>query len=102
MLNDMLVPNFNDHIHLITEAIYGDLSKKYQDDKYFIDIAIFSPTLDDVHGVNKILIGKLPSEDKIYLSSGSIRKHTDNFEMLAELHTTEILNSIKGFGLPDQ
>ena len=54
MPNDILVLNFNDPIHSITKAIYGDLLEKYQNDKYFRDRAIITTTLDDVHRVNEI------------------------------------------------
>ena len=106
MPNDILVPNFNDPIHSITKAIYGDLLEKYQNDKYFRDRAIITTTLDDVHRVNEIfirqmLIRQLPVDEMIYLSSNSICKHDENGKMLTELYTSEILNFIKGSGLPN-
>ena len=104
--NDILVFNFNDPIHLITKAIYGDLLEKYQNDKYFRDRAIITPTLDDVHRVNEMLIRQmlirqLPGDEMIYLISNSICKHDENAKMLTELYTSEILNFIKGSRLPN-
>ena len=101
MPNDILVLNFNDPIHSITKAIYGDLLEKYQNDKYFRDRAIITTTLDDDHRVNEMLIRQLPVDEMIYLSSNSICKHDENAKMLTELYTSEILNFIKGSGLPN-
>jgi len=98
---DILVPKANDHVMAIADAIYGQLLEKHGDENYFRDRAILAPTLDDVQGVNEFLIDRLPGEEKIYLSSDSICKHDDNAEMLAQLYPTEVLNSIKGSGLPN-
>ena len=97
----MLVNNSGQPIQSIASSIYGDMFEKYNDQGYFRDRAILAPTLDDVHEVNEMLLDQLLGDEKLYLSSDSISKFEDNCDMLSEIYTTEILNSIKGSGLPN-
>ena len=99
--SDMLVRNLGLPIQSIASTIYGDLFEKHNDEGYFRDRSILSPTLDDVHEVNEMLLDQFPGDEKLYLSSDSICKFEENCDLLSELYTTEILNSIKGSGLPN-
>lgn len=96
MTPDILVHNSNDPIKSIADAIYGDVIEKYNEHEYSRDRAILTPTLDDVNKVNEMMIGQTPGEEKVYLSSYTISKNEENYDLLAELYTPEILNSIKG------
>ncbi|KAF7839586.1 ATP-dependent DNA helicase PIF1-like [Senna tora] len=88
-----------DPIQAIVESTYPKLVDYFKNYVYFRERAILSPTLDDVAQVNKFMLGLLQGEERTYLSSDAICNH-DPQDQLAEVYTTEFLNTICGSGLP--
>ncbi|KAF7812812.1 ATP-dependent DNA helicase PIF1 [Senna tora] len=74
----------------------GDLENKSISD--FVDW-ILKIGDDDVAQVNDYMLGLLPGEERIFLSSDSISNQDPN-PKLAYVYTTEFLNTISGSGLP--
>ncbi|KAF7826980.1 ATP-dependent DNA helicase PIF1-like [Senna tora] len=68
---------------------------------YFRGRAILSPTIDDVAKVNDFMLSLFPGEERTYLSLDTMCNQQPTSE-IAEVYTTEFLNTISGSGLPYQ
>ncbi|KAF7812124.1 ATP-dependent DNA helicase PIF1-like [Senna tora] len=99
MDHDIIISNVSDPISSIVENTYPQFLENCDDYAYFSDRAIVSPTLDDVAQVNDYMLGLLPGEERIFLSFDSISNQDPN-PKLANVYTTEFLNTISGSGLP--
>ncbi|KAF7814906.1 ATP-dependent DNA helicase PIF1-like [Senna tora] len=97
--DDILIDDAEDLIQAIVESTYPKLVDNFKNYVYFRERAILSPTLDDVAQVNEFMLGLLPGEERTYLSSDAICNQ-DPQDQLAEVYTTEFLNTICGSGLP--
>ncbi|KAF7821240.1 ATP-dependent DNA helicase PIF1-like [Senna tora] len=97
--DDILINDVEDPIQGIVESTYPKLLDNFKNHVYFRERAILSPTLDDVAQVNEFMLGLLPGEERTYLSSDAICNQ-DPQDELAEVYTTEFLNTICGSGLP--
>ncbi|KAF7814861.1 uncharacterized protein G2W53_028830 [Senna tora] len=97
--DDILINDAKDPIQAIVESTYPKLVDNFKNHVYFRERAILSPTLDDVAQVNEFMLGLLPGEEQTYLSSDAICNQ-DPQDQLAEVYTTEFLNTICGSGLP--
>ncbi|KAF7814741.1 ATP-dependent DNA helicase PIF1-like [Senna tora] len=99
MDDDIIISNVYDPISSIVENTCPQFLENCHDYVYFSDRAILSPTLDDVAQVNDYMLGLLHGEECIFLSSDSI-SNQDHNPKLANVYTTEFLNTISGSGLP--
>ncbi|KAF7812511.1 helicase-like protein [Senna tora] len=97
--DDILIDDAEDPIQAIVESTYPKLVDNFKNYVYFRERAILSPTLDDVAQVDEFMLGLLPGEERTYLSSDAICNQ-DPQDQLAEVYTTEFLNTICGSGLP--
>ncbi|KAF7844330.1 uncharacterized protein G2W53_001235 [Senna tora] len=97
--HEITIDDAEDPIQAIVESTYPKLLDNYKNYVYFSERAILSPTLDDVAQVNEFMLGLLPGEERTYLSSDTICNQ-DPQDQLAEVYTTEFLNTICGSGLP--
>ncbi|KAF7807461.1 ATP-dependent DNA helicase PIF1-like [Senna tora] len=97
--DDILIDDAEDLIKTIVESTYPKLVDSFKNHVYFRERAILSPTLDDVAQVNEFMLGLLPGEERTYLSSDAICNQ-DPEDELAEVYTTEFLNTICGSCLP--
>ncbi|XP_031101909.1 uncharacterized protein LOC116005811 [Ipomoea triloba] len=63
--------------------------------------AILAPTLDVVDHVNEYMNNMNQTSSKTYLSCDSVCKANTNANILAEVHTTEFLNSLRCSAVPN-
>ncbi|KAF7808074.1 ATP-dependent DNA helicase PIF1-like [Senna tora] len=96
---DILIVNVDDPIRSIVDNTYSNFLDNFHRHDYFRDRAILSPTLDDVAKVNDFILSLLPGEERTYLSSDTMCNQKPTSE-IAEVYTTEFLNTISGSGLP--
>ncbi|KAF7808150.1 ATP-dependent DNA helicase PIF1 [Senna tora] len=99
--DDILIGNVDDPIRSIVDNTYSNFLDNFHMHDYFRDRAILSPTLDDVAKVNDFMLSLLPGEEHTYLSSDTMCNQQPTSE-IAEVYTTEFLNTILGSGLPYQ
>ncbi|KAF7822130.1 ATP-dependent DNA helicase PIF1-like [Senna tora] len=97
--NDLLLNNVADPINSIVESTYPSFVDNYHSHDYIRDRAILAPTLNDVASINEYMLSLLPGEETTYLSSDSISNQEAD-SALADVYTTEFLNTISGSGLP--
>ncbi|KAF7814845.1 ATP-dependent DNA helicase PIF1-like [Senna tora] len=97
--DDILINNVVDPIQSIVDNTYPQFINNHHNHEFFRDRAILSPKLDEVAHVNDYMLGLLPGEERIYLSSDNICNQELNSK-LAKVYTTEFLNTISGSGLP--
>ncbi|KAF7832345.1 ATP-dependent DNA helicase PIF1-like [Senna tora] len=91
--------NENVKLAICAVDVVAALVLALKDDGTSMNWAILSPTLDDVAQVNEFMLGLLPGEERKYLSSDAICNQ-DPQDELAEVYTTEFLNTICGSSLP--
>ncbi|KAF7826711.1 ATP-dependent DNA helicase PIF1-like [Senna tora] len=96
---DILIDDAENPIQAIVESTYLKLLDNFKNHVYFRERAILSPKLDDVAQVNEFMLGLLSGEERTYLSSDTICNQ-DPQDELAEVYTTEFLNTICDSGLP--
>ncbi|XP_038720029.1 uncharacterized protein LOC120012664 [Tripterygium wilfordii] len=97
----LLLESLDNHIHCISDAIYGDLQIKYSDIQYLKERAIVTPTNDTVDAINEHLLLRVPTKEIVYYSFDSICRSSGAIHDDDLLYPTEFLNSIKFNGLPD-
>ncbi|KEH28033.1 PIF1-like helicase [Medicago truncatula] len=68
---------------------------------FFQERGILAPTLDSVEHVNEYMMSLIPGEEKEYLNSDSVCRSGENSDVQNERFTTEFLNGIKSFGIPN-
>jgi ATP-dependent DNA helicase PIF1 len=98
---DLLVKTSGDFLADIVGATYPDLLQNMQDFSFFQDRAIVAPTLELVERVNDFVMTLIPGEEKEYLSCDTICKCDEDVGIDQRWITTEFLNDIKCFGMPN-
>ncbi|AES58978.2 PIF1-like helicase [Medicago truncatula] len=81
--------------------VYPDLNDNLGDPLFFQERGILAPTLDSVEHVNEYMMSLIPGEEKEYLSSDSLCRSGENSDVQREWFTTEFLNGIKSYGIPN-
>ncbi|KEH44027.1 PIF1-like helicase [Medicago truncatula] len=84
----------------ITNFVYPDLNDNLGDPLFFQERGILAPTLDSVEHVNEYMMSLIPGEEKEYLSSDSVCRSGENFDVQSEYFTIEFLNGIKSSEIP--
>ncbi|KAL6577120.1 hypothetical protein OROMI_011396 [Orobanche minor] len=99
---DMLIHNFTDPVKAIVSSTYPNFLSECHSPTYLNGRAILAPTLEDVRMVNEYMIGMNQSELKIiiYSSDSTCRSDDCDSELLRDIHTHEVLNSISASGVP--
>ncbi|KAF7835375.1 ATP-dependent DNA helicase pif1-like [Senna tora] len=87
-----------DPIQAIVESTYPSFIDNYGNHDYIRDRVVLAPTLDDVASTNEQMLLLLPGEESTYLSSYSV-SNQDPTSKMAEIYTTEFVNTISGSGL---
>jgi ATP-dependent DNA helicase PIF1 len=67
---------------------------------FFQERAILAPKNDIVDKINDYMLSLIPGDQKTYLSLDSPCSLNSDIDNPDNLHTTEFLNTINGFGLP--
>ena len=99
--SDFLLQPTTDALECIIHSTYPDLVLHLNDFSYFRDRAILTSTLSIVEEVNNAVLAMLPGAEKVYLSADSISKQDCDVGSFDGMHSTEFLNSIKMYGLPN-
>ncbi|KAL5141385.1 ATP-dependent DNA helicase PIF1 [Glycine soja] len=98
---ELLITEYNDPIHSIISSTFPDLSHHHNDPEYFQTRAILASTNETVQQVNDYMLTMILGEQMEYLSSDSV----DKSETIESCHlrslTTEFMNSLTTFGLPN-
>ncbi|XP_031095170.1 uncharacterized protein LOC115999462 [Ipomoea triloba] len=95
------IANKGDPIKEIVVQTFPSFGTGVIDPEQLKSRAILAPTLDVVDQVNEYMNNLNLASSKTYLSCDSVCKADTNDNMLAEVHTTEFLNSLKCFGVPN-
>lgn len=98
--HDLLIPESDDSIKAIVEAVYKDMLANLSNSHYFTDRAILAPKIDLVDQINTFMCTLLPGEVREYFSCDSICESSVDNDMTESLYTVEFLNSIGCSGLP--
>ncbi|XP_019149739.1 PREDICTED: uncharacterized protein LOC109146524 [Ipomoea nil] len=99
ILEEILLQYFTDPIQAIVENTYPSFSSILDDPSYLQNRAILAPTIGVVHSINEYMSSLNTYEGSTYLSCDSTCKSDSNVEMLADVHTPEVLNGIKCLGV---
>ncbi|XP_031108559.1 ATP-dependent DNA helicase PIF1-like [Ipomoea triloba] len=99
--SQFLLQNKGDPIKQIVEETFPSFGTGVIDPEQLKSRAILAPTLDVVDQVNEYMNNLNQASSKTYLSCDSVCKADTNDNMLAEVHTTEFLNSLKCSGVPN-
>ncbi|CAK8562419.1 unnamed protein product [Lathyrus sativus] len=93
--SQIAVPWEGDHsIQVLIQHIFPDLELHCWDALYMVQIAILTPTNDDVQKLNDIIIDQFPREEHNLLSFDEVGGDNNN------LYQQEFLNSIAQGSLP--
>ena len=68
---------------------------------FFQERGILAPTLDLVEHVNEYMMSLISGEEKDYLSYDSVCRSGKIFDVQSEWFTTEFLNDIKSYEIPN-
>ncbi|XP_057426381.1 uncharacterized protein LOC130719785 [Lotus japonicus] len=101
VLDETLVPQSSNPVADIVRAIYPNIMDKVGCVDYYEDKAILAPTLDAVDSINQYVLSLFPGKEKIYLSSDTVWSVREEIGIEADWVTTEFLNDIRCFGIPD-
>ncbi|KAK2416636.1 ATP-dependent DNA helicase PIF1 [Trifolium repens] len=99
--DDILVKVVTNPIGDIVDVIYPDLLINMFAANFFQDRVILAPTLDVVEQINDYVLSLIPGEFKEYLSCDSVSRCNQDDVIDHRWITTEFLNEIKCFGLPN-
>ncbi|XP_031108389.1 ATP-dependent DNA helicase PIF1-like [Ipomoea triloba] len=99
--SQFLLQNRGDPIKQIVDETFPTFGTGVIDPEQLKSRAILAPTLDVVDQVNQYMNNLNQSSSKTYLSCDFVCKADTNDNMLAEVHTTEFLNSLKCSGVPN-
>jgi ATP-dependent DNA helicase PIF1 len=97
----LLISDTTNPLMSIINFVYPDLNDNIGDQLFFQERGILAPTLDSVEHVNEYMMSLIPSEEKEYLSSDSVCRSCENYDVQSEYFTTEFLNGIKSSGIPN-
>ncbi|CAH9133135.1 unnamed protein product [Cuscuta epithymum] len=99
---EILLECGGDPIATIVQSTYPNFENIVNDPNYLQERAILAPTFDVVDAINEYMTSmNVNEESRTYLSSDSICKLDSNVDFLADLHTPEFLNKIRGSGVPN-
>lgn len=93
--------NYTNPLDAIVSNTYPNLQQTFNNLEFLKNGVILAPTLEAVEQINNFNLSQIRGTEKIYLSSGSICKATDDDNLQHSLYTTEFLNNIKCSGLPN-
>ncbi|GJZ48131.1 hypothetical protein Tco_0601963 [Tanacetum coccineum] len=100
-LDNMLIPEFDDHVSSIIHETYPHLLQNLWNPEYFQERAILAPTHEMVDMINKRMLSLIPGDEKIYESSDSVSVvvvDADDTNFNLNLYTTDFLNTINVSG----
>ncbi|KAK9733231.1 hypothetical protein RND81_04G053400 [Saponaria officinalis] len=89
-----------DPISTIVHSTYPSLKTHLGDTQSFRERAILAPTHNIVESVNDYVLGLIPGEERVYLSSDEISKEEGNVGA-RELYSSDVLNTFRCSGLPN-
>ncbi|XP_039690648.1 ATP-dependent DNA helicase PIF1-like [Medicago truncatula] len=98
---DLLISDPTNPLMSLIDFVYPDLNDNLGDQLFFQERGILAPTLDSAEHVNEFMMSLIPSEEKEYLSSDSICRSGENYDVQSEWFTLEFLNGIKSSGIPN-
>ncbi|XP_072052195.1 uncharacterized protein [Arachis hypogaea] len=99
--DDILVSDWVDPIEAICRVTYPESFSGRNIDQQIEDRAILAPTLQLVDEINNYMMSLNPAEAQTYLSSDKACPTEPNNDLLASIHTPELLNTIKCSGVPN-
>jgi len=98
---DLLISDTTNPLISLIDFVYPSLNGKLGDPLFFHERGILAPTLDLVEHVNEYMMSLIPGEEKEYLSSDSVCRSGENYDVQIEWFTTEFLNGIKSSEIPN-
>ncbi|KEH28056.1 PIF1-like helicase [Medicago truncatula] len=98
---DFLISDTTNMLMSLIDFVYPDLNDNLGDPLFFQERGILAPTLDSVEHVNEYMMSLIPGEEKEYLSSDSVCRSGENYDVQSEWFTTKFLNGIKSSGIPN-
>ncbi|XP_019190305.1 PREDICTED: ATP-dependent DNA helicase PIF1-like [Ipomoea nil] len=104
---EVLIPHENllhtngDPIQGIAESTFPMFREQQHDADYLISRAILAPTLEVVDEVNAYMTNLNVAECRTYFSFDSVCPTKSTSDVVAGLHTPELLNGLKCSGLPN-
>jgi len=87
-----LIKDSSDPLRSLVDFVYPD---------FFQERGILAPTLDTIEHVNKFLLSLVPGDEKEYINFDLVYKSDENSEVQSEWFTTEFINNIKFFDIPN-
>ncbi|XP_025625137.1 uncharacterized protein [Arachis hypogaea] len=101
ILDDILIKEWDDPIVAICREIYPEMTSEMNCDMQVEDRAILTPTLELVDEINRYMMSLNPTEAQTYFSSDKACPTENNNDILASVHTPELLNTIRCSGVPN-
>ncbi|KEH38251.1 PIF1-like helicase [Medicago truncatula] len=98
---DLLISDTTNLLMSLIDFVYPDLNDNLGDPLFFQERGILAPTLDSVEHVNEYMMSLILGEEKEYLSSDSICRSGEIFDVQSEYFTIEFLNGIKSSEIPN-
>ncbi|XP_025669993.1 uncharacterized protein [Arachis hypogaea] len=99
--DDILIKEWDDPIVAICREIYPEMMSGMNCDMQVEDRAILAPTLELVDEINRYMMSLNPIEAQTYFSSDKACPTENNNDILAFVHTPELLNTIRCSGVPN-
>ncbi|GJY71498.1 ATP-dependent DNA helicase PIF1-like protein [Tanacetum coccineum] len=93
-LDDMLIPEYNDHIGSIIQETYLDLLRNLYDSDYLQDRVVLAPTHELVDMISDKMLSLLPMDLKTYNSSDMVGVVDVDTSFDEFIYTEEFLNNI--------
>ncbi|KAL3005600.1 hypothetical protein AAZX31_08G229500 [Glycine max] len=101
ILEYLLITEYNDLIDAIVKSTFPNLYQHHSNPEFFKCRAILASTNETVENVNDYILSLIPGEQMECLSSDYIEKSETIDSWHFQSITTEFLNSINTFGLPN-
>nr|GEX78451.1 hypothetical protein [Tanacetum cinerariifolium] len=99
--DNMLIPETDDDVGAIIDDTYPNLLQNLWNPSFFQEKAILAPTHEMVDIINKRMLSLLLDDENEYESSDSVCLADENSNFDDSIYTTEFLNGLRMFGIPN-
>ncbi|XP_057451917.1 uncharacterized protein LOC130743706 [Lotus japonicus] len=98
---DLLVEQCQEPLGELVNFAYPELLNNLKNKTYFQERAILAPTLDSVEEINNFMLSLIAGDEREYLSCDTPCRSDEDSEMNPEWFTSEFLNDVKCYGIPN-
>ncbi|KAH7679129.1 DNA helicase protein [Dioscorea alata] len=98
---EFLIQSPRDPIEAIIDAIYQHFDMNYTDANFLRQRAIITTYNETVDKINEVMIQRIKTPEKTYLSSDYISKSSTDADAHESLYSIEFLNTLKFTGIPN-